>query len=372
MSKQKILANIKSNLKSIKSSILDILYYNGPNVQGYPNHSSDDIKDLVNDTIRVLMALEGNENLLKNISFDYLNNIDKTLNSFVAQFKPLKTLKKEQLRNQHHNPLNQLKALNNALRQYGLYSIVSPSVDIPLLEEQLKKLSGEASNIVKKAEDNAKIIRDLIPDATATSLSTTLRKRATQLNFRVNFWLGTVIFVLICSSYFSWKFLIFDSEELTREVAVSAIPENKLIEVDSLDVYVSKPIDSLKDTDNKAIVNPGKEESKIDNNSYSIVYWIKRTIVFLPLFYLIVFSIRQYNQERKLLEIYTHKRVIAQTLPAYMEQASPNEEVKSELLLRGASMIFTLPENPDTPIQGTDGIAMNELKTMLQIRKEVQ
>jgi hypothetical protein len=372
MSKEPKLENIKANLESIKDLNFDILSHNGPNVQQYPNHTSDDIKSLVDDTLSVLYSLEENESLLEDLSFDYLNGIAKTLNNFVAQFQPLKSLKKEQLRNQHHNPLNQLKALNNTLRQYGLYSIVSPSVDIPLLEEQLKTLSGKASIIVKEAEDNAKIIRDLIPDATATSLSTTLRNRASQLELRVNIWLAIVILVLLGSSYFSWKFLTSNSEKPELIAIENIEPKAKINADDSLKVdnkIIKDSLESKVRLSSKKAVTENK--NSVEKNDNSIVYWIKRVIIFLPLFYLIVFCIRQYNKERKLLEIYTHKRVIAQTLPAYMEQASPNEEVKSELLLRGASMIFTLPENPDTPIQGTDGIAMNELKTMLQIKKEV-
>ena len=96
MSKQPKLNNIKSNIESIKDLKFDILYHSGPNVQAYPNHTVDDIKDLVLDTIRVLKSLEENEHLLNDLSFDYLNGIDTTLNNFVAQFQPLKTLKKEQ------------------------------------------------------------------------------------------------------------------------------------------------------------------------------------------------------------------------------------------------------------------------------------
>ena len=89
---------------------------------------------------------------------------------------------------------------------------MSPSIDIPKIESDLNQLKGEASTIVKEAQENAEIIRGLIPEATATSLSVAIDDRAKQLMQRVRIWLIGVISVLIFSSYFSWNFLQLNGE----------------------------------------------------------------------------------------------------------------------------------------------------------------
>lgn len=358
MAKIQLIQQIEKNIPLFLESDFDIFYVTAANIQAHPNNSIDDIRQLISDNSRILKQLVENPELFNQFNFTYLNALNSHLNNFVAQFNSMKSLTKEQLRNQHHQPINQLENINNAIRQSGVYSILSPSIDIPLLESDLSKLKDKASVIVKDAKDNAEIIRGLIPDATATSLSVAIDERAKSLKTRVDIWLIVVVLVLVSTSIFSWNFLAVNEN-------TSKYGQNNSIKTDSLSIKLS---DSL----NTNVSNKNIPDEKANNTeSYTLAYWIKRVVVFLPLFYLIVFCIRQYNKERKLLEIYIHKKTISQTLPAYMKQAQ-KEDIMDEILLRGSSMIFTLPENPDSPIQGSDGIAMNELKSFLDIKDKIK
>lgn len=363
MPKNQLIQQIEKNINLFLEFDFDILYESAANIQAHPNNNIEDIKQLVAEDSRILHKLNENPELFNQFNFTYLNSLNTHLNNFVAQFNSMKSLKKEQLRNQHHQPINQLENINNTLRQSGVYSILSPSIDIPLLESDLSKLKDEASVIVKDAKDNAEIIRGLIPEATATSLSVAIDERAKSLKTRVDIWLIVVVIVLISTSIFSWNFLAANGDEVKNDYTKNE--QNSSIKPDSLSVKLTDNL-STKDSNKNTSVEKGNSAE-----SYTLVYWIKRIVVFLPLFYLIVFCIRQYNKERKLLEIYIHKKTISQTLPAYMKQTQ-KEDIMDEILLRGSSMIFTLPENPDSPIQGSDGIAMNELKSFLDIKDKIK
>ncbi len=359
--------SILKNIVDLDKKNFALLYASGNSIQPYPNYTSSEIETLINDTKRVLNDLSVSVEILQSLYGVYLTNLDNQLNAFITQFNSIATLSVNQLSNQHHSCLNQLQSLNNTLRQSGIYSILTPSNNIPKLTEELNDLKIDADKLVKEAKGNANLIRNLIPEATATSLSVALDEIAKKIRIRVNIWLTVVIVVLIFSAIFSWLFLDSNDKKENNSLANKQTTNNvqDIIKLksksDSIAFIIASTANLKKQTEN----NP---ETTHDTNSF--VYWLKRIIVFLPLFYLIVFCIKQYNKERKLLEIYVHKKAIAQTLPAYMEQAEKDETL-DEILLRGSTMIFTLPENPESPIQGSDGIGLEEIKSILDIKDKL-
>jgi hypothetical protein len=358
----KINAIIK-NIENLEKKDFKVLYLKGPNVGHWPNYNNEEIEFLVNDTLRILRKLKQSPELLVGLVHPYFHNIENYIATFISTITPIINLDANSLTTHHHAPLNQLQALNTTLRQSGLYSILSPSVDIPKLEKDLKDLKDDAAIVVKEAQDNAGIIRSLIPEATATSLSVALNEIAVKLQKRVNTWLSVVIIVLLSSAVISWMFL--ESNDKKENQDISEII-NKLKNVSQL----KNKTDSLSYF---MLINTSnvKERKLESHDTNSISFWLKRIIIFLPLFYLIFFCIKQYNKERKLLEIYVHKKAISQTLPAYMKQAE-KAEVKDEILLRGATMIFTLPEDPNSTIHGSDGMGLTEVKDLLDIKDKIQ
>lgn len=359
--------NIIKNIGEIQKKDFKLLSASGFSIQPYSNYTTADIETLIEDTVRVLGQLALREDILFTLNGSILTSLDTTINNLLSQFNSISGLAPNQLTNQHHGCLNQFQALNNALRQFAIYSMLTPSIDVPKIESDLNTLKNEASSIVKDAQENAQIIRNLIPEATATSLSVALDEIAQKLRLRVAIWLGVVITVLISTAWFSWYFFELNAEKedylakKKQEVGSVTKPINLKNKADSL-----KYIDSIA----KIQLHPMIDETP-KSNSDNFVYWLKRIIIFFPIFYLIIFCIKQYNKERKLLEIYVHKKAIGQTLPAYMKQAE-KPEIKDEILLRGATMIFTLPENPDSPIQGSDGIGLEEIKSILDIKDKLQ
>lgn len=286
-----------------------------------PKYSLVDLNFLIREFYQLVARFKENLKLLETLEHDTVVAIENNLNKTKNKFQSIKNRKtgSTPTPDQFNELLQNLIEFYRTIRQCGIYSILSPSVKIVEYEEVIDSIKGRSESLLKSAEESKKIIEDLIPNATASSMAAAIELRIKGLNYAVAaylalFFVGT--FILVCQS-------------------------NKFLEME-------------------------KEAIKCQFVVIGFETWLKRLMYIVPAVYLILFAARQFSKERKLLEIYIHKRTIAQSLPAYMKQAT--DEKKDEVLLRGTTMIFSLPENPDTPLPG-DGISLSDVKDMIKVGK---
>ncbi|MBD8489735.1 hypothetical protein IFO69_13340 [Echinicola sp. CAU 1574] len=308
----------KEELINLISRILELDFDKVLNLKqlkrGTQSYSSDEIKLIVKDFISTIESISSHKDKVEFLSYEDLKSLNMSLKRFSNNYQ--KTILNEA------NPeisnvfgaFDAIREINSIIRSTGLYNFIYPSGNIIDYEGKLDQLIASSEDILNQATLNAKTIRNLIPEAAASSLSNTISDRAELIKGNVNKWLiGTIVSVIV----FFLVSLVF-------------------------------------------LYGNGDDDS--------IEWWIKKIITLSPLIYILIFCLKQYNRERKLLEIYEHKKSISQALPAYIEQAQ-TEESKNEILLRGSSMIFTLPENPETPVQGSDGLDLGEIEKIAKIIK---
>jgi len=298
MANETFIKGIRSVLEMLRDEDFSILARTEPPAQSWNNLTSDEVSSYVNDTLTTLKDASDN-NLLETVSFNHLNAINNALNQFNQTFQGVKDIQPAQLSNQHHNPLNQLHAVDNQLRTCGLYAIVKLSPDMmqkkELLENQIQSANKAASDIDKLRDQ----VRELVDPAVAGALSNAFDVRRKNVSIQKWFW----FLMLVVSGGIS----IWLTMDITSFVT---------------DIF-------LNSEGTKANVG---------------LVWLLRFLLLVPAYFFIAFSVSQFLRERNYEEDYAHKSSIAQTLPSYSELVA-NVDVKDEITSSATKVVFTPPHN---------------------------
>jgi len=329
MSTQTNIEGIKANVERNLSEDLSILWKDDPNVQKWNNLDSEEIKQLVNETFELLnISIE--KNLLVDLPFNYLNAITNGLNNFNTQFQTVKSLQPNQLRNQHHNPLNQVNSINTQIRNSGLFSLIKLSPNIP---ETDKLIQAQLTNINAKKEELDKLttqVRTLLSPAVADRLSTAFSKRKQQIFWQKIGWLTLVIISISTAIYYT--------SDVTQTIS--------------------------------ELIKPNQDGGSIDEPTTIGIIWILRLLILFPIYYVVFFSIKQYSKERKLEEVYAHKSAITETLPSYPELLT-DKSVGDGITSEATSVIFSPAEKETEKNSNSKNYKMADLKELMEIAAKI-
>lgn len=312
MSNKDLIESTLKNVENLESEDFQILMVSGGRAQLWQNQSPDEINDLIQDTLRVLrVAIE--ENLLTTIPYNVLNAINTHLNNFFTQFSGLKNIPQDQIQNQHHNPLAQIQAINNQLRQSGVYAlaILGPDIEVKRtsIDEQLSKVSQANADIIKLQEQ----IKTLINPAAADSLSSAFDKRRKTISIQKWAWAIIVGVSVIIAMYITYDITHTIGELVTH-------------------------------IQNDIAINGAKKLNSSQNDIPLV--WLLRILLLGPAYLLVFFSFKQYVRERMLEENYAHKSAIAQTLPSYSELVT-DSKVRDEITSSATRVAFQLPKSTE-------------------------
>ncbi|WP_431158658.1 hypothetical protein [Winogradskyella poriferorum] len=329
MSTNTYIEGIKANVERNSSEDLSILWAEDTNIQKWNNLDSSEIQLLVEETIE-LLAIAIDKNLLVGLPFNYLNGINNSLNNFNSQFQSVKGLQQNQLRNQHHNPLNQINSVNSSIRNSGLYSLIKLSPDIPetdkLIQQQLVNINARKEELDKLTTQ----VRTLLSPAVADRLSTAFSKRKEHIFWQKISWLALVIISIGTAIYYT--------SDVTNTIT--------------------------------ELINPVEKSGKVDDSTTIGIIWILRLLILFPIYYVVFFAIKQYSKERKLEEVYAHKSAIAETLPSYPELLT-EKSVGDQITSEAASVIFSPAEKETEKKERGKNYKIEDIKELIDVATKV-
>ncbi len=324
MSNETIIKNITSNIERLREEDFTCLTPEGPSVQRWNNLDNTDIENLIRDTLTTLDEIV-RAGLLKEIPFNYLNNINNQLNTILSQLPAIKNLQPNQIKNQHHQILNAFSIINNNLRSSGIYSILKLNPDIEkkalILDEQLNKASKLEIDLKKLSEQ----VRNLLDPALAGSLSQAFDVRKKQIARQKWFWFLVLIVSILAAIYVTHDIVSFFTE-------------------------------IAKNNNNK-------------NIEFKLI-WLVRFFILVPAYFLVGFAIAQYNKERTLEEDYAHKATIAQALPSYSELIV-DQKIKDEITSSATNVAFDSPLKIIFKNQQKQELSWNQAKDVIENIKEI-
>ena len=324
MAIEDIVKSITANIERLSDEDLRCLLPEGQAAQKWNNLENRDIQNLIDDTLISLREIV-KAGLLKEIPFNQLTNINNQLNTILSQVPTIKNLQPNQVTNQHHQALSAFLNINNNLRSSGIYSIYRLNPDIEkkalILDEQLTKSSRLESDLKKLTEQ----VRNLLDPALAGSLSKAFDVRKKQISKQKWFWFLVLIISTGVAIYVTHDIIVFFSE-IAKNNANDKV-EFKLI-------------------------------------------WLIRFLVLIPTYFLVGFSISQYNKERNLEEDYAHKATIAQALPSYSELIV-DQQIKDEITSAASNVAFDSPMKLLSKNIKDSDISWTQAKSIFEYIKEL-
>lgn len=287
--------SIKKSIERLKDENIENLYSKGTHTSFrlWTNFDLGSLKEYIIDTIDELINLNS-KGLIDELNLIQLNQLDSQLKAFYTQLNTVKNLNLNQITTQHHAPLNTLKNIDDVIQTSGLRLMDKLSPDIPKKNELIEQQLSNVNDTKSKVDALYTKVNQLISPSVAKALSTSFGKRKSTINYQKWFW----AFVTISGGLFTIHF--------TNSV-------------------VDKIVLALQGNEN------------------SIGLAVLRSLVLLPLYALIIFTISQYRKERRFEEIYAHKSAISEILPIYSKQIdSPSE--KDKVFMNASNILFELPE----------------------------